>query len=324
MGAGSARDDVSVFAREHRLRFADPLPGGGSELRWRGPALVGILNVTPDSFSDGGRHAALDDAVAQGLRLHGEGAILVDVGGESTRPGAAPVSEAEELRRVVPVIERLAGAGVLLSIDTRKPAVARRALAAGARVVNDVGGLSDAAMREVCAAAGAPAVVMHMQGEPATMQLEPRYDDVLAEVSEFLEGAAEAALNAGVPDVVLDPGIGFGKTLEHNLTLLKGLDWLTARGRPVMVGASRKGFLGRLTGVSEARERLAATLAVHLDAARHGAALLRVHDVAAHRQALAVAAALEPEASGEAGADGGAPVATRSALRDVAEVRSGG
>lgn len=280
------------YSRPHELRFGAPLPDGESSLRWRGPALLGVLNLTPDSFSDGGRLADEAVALAAGLEARELGALVVDVGGESTRPGAAPVSAREELRRVLPTITGLAAAGVVLSIDTRKPEVAREALAAGARIVNDIGGLSDPLMREVCAAAGAPAIIMHMQGEPRTMQAEPRYDDVVAEVHDYLLAAARRALSAGVPDVLIDPGIGFGKTTEHNLELLRASDRLAGSGHGLLIGASRKRFIGSLSGGAAAAERLGGTLAAHLYAAARGAAMLRVHDVAAHRQALQVSAAL--------------------------------
>lgn len=280
------------YSRPHELRFGAPLPDGESSLRWRGPALLGVLNLTPDSFSDGGRLADEAVALAAGLEARELGALVVDVGGESTRPGAAPVSAREELRRVLPTITGLAAAGVVLSIDTRKPEVAREALAAGARIVNDIGGLSDPLMREVCAAAGAPAIIMHMQGEPRTMQAEPRYDDVVAEVHDYLLAAARRALSAGVPDVLIDPGIGFGKTTEHNLELLRASDRLAGSGHGLLIGASRKRFIGSLSGGAAAAERLGGTLAAHLYAADRGAAMLRVHDVAAHRQALQVSAAL--------------------------------
>lgn len=267
-----------------------PLPRGA--LSWRGAGLVGVLNVTPDSFSESGRQPTTAEAVAAGLRLRDEGALIVDVGGESTRPGAASVPLGEELARVVDVIEGLTAAGVVVSVDTRKPEVAAAALEAGAQLVNDVGGLRDAAMLEACAAAGAPAVAMHMQGEPATMQRAPRYADVVGEVEAFLLERAAAALAAGVPAVVIDPGLGFGKELGHNLALVRATGRLAAHGHPVMVGASRKSFIGRVTGVAEPAARLPGTLAVHLWAAAAGAALLRVHDVAAHAQALAAWAAV--------------------------------
>jgi len=275
-----------------------PLGRGGEVLAWAGPALVGVLNVTPDSFSDGGSHGSVDAAVAAGAAMAAQGALFVDVGGESTRPAAKPVTEVEELARVLPVVEGLVRSGVRVSIDTRHAAVAEAAIGAGAAIVNDVSGLRDPAMLEVCVAAGVPVVIGHMLGDPTTMQVDPRYDDVVAEVGQYLRAAAERALAAGVPSVVIDPGIGFGKTLEHNLDLLRATDRLARTGHPVMVGASRKGFLGRITGVEEPRERLGASLAAHLWVARLGAALLRVHDVEAHRQALAVFAAL---AAGEGG-----------------------
>ncbi|HNR00820.1 MAG TPA: dihydropteroate synthase, partial [Trueperaceae bacterium] len=226
------------------------------------------------------------------LRMREEGALVLDVGGESTRPGAAPVGLGEEARRVLPVIEALAAAGAVVSVDTRKAEVAAAALAAGAAVVNDVGGLRDPAMLAACAAAGAPAIVMRMQGEPRTMQAAPRYGDVVAEVEAFLLEQARRAAAAGVPSVVLDPGIGFGKDLDHNLDLLRATARLAGHGHPLLVGASRKAFIGRLAGGVGPESRLSGTLAAHLAAAAAGAALLRVHDVAAHAQALAVATAL--------------------------------
>lgn len=272
----------------YRLRFGRGAAAARSELTWSGPALMGVVNVTPDSFSDGGDTFDPQRAVAAGLDQVEAGALIVDVGGESTRPGAAQVSLAEELRRVLPVVRALAAAGVLVSIDTRKPAVAEAALAAGAALVNDVGGLRDERMIAVCAAAGAPAVVMHMQGEPATMQVEPRYHDVVAEVSSYLSAAAAAALNAGMPDVLIDPGIGFGKNVNHNLELLRNLEELTGLGHALILGVSRKALIGFLSGEAEPRQRLPGTLALNLHAANAGAALLRVHDVAAHQQALSV------------------------------------
>jgi dihydropteroate synthase len=259
---------------------------------------MGVLNVTPDSFSDGGRFRADDpaSAVEAGLALREEGAVFVDVGGESSRPGAQGVSEAEELRRVLPVVAGLADAGVRVSIDTVKPAVAREALAAGACLVNDIRGLASDTLRAVCAEAGVPAVVMHMQGEPPTMQRAPRYRDVVAEVERWLLESADRALQDGVPSVLIDPGIGFGKTVEHNVALLAATDRLASHGLPLLVGASRKGTIGRLGeagGVEPAPlERLPGSLAAHLYAVERGAAMLRVHDVAAHRQALAVLRAL--------------------------------
>ena len=262
----------------------------------RAPLLMGVLNVTPDSFSDGGLYLDPESAVAHGLELFEQGADVVDVGGESTRPGAEPVEEDEELRRVIPVVERLAAerAGARLSIDTSKAAVARTALAAGAEIVNDVSALrfSDE-MAEVVAEAGSTCVLMHMLGEPRTMQREPRYDDVVAEVKAFLEERLAFAVDRGVAEerVWLDPGIGFGKTVEHNLELLRRLDEIVAIGRPVAVGTSRKSFIGRLTGAAGQGDRLAGTIATNVMALERGASVFRVHDVAEIRSALLVAAA---------------------------------
>jgi dihydropteroate synthase len=246
---------------------------------------MGVVNVTPDSFSDGGRHADHEAAIAHARALVAEGADVVDVGGESTRPGAEPVPHDEELRRVLPVIEALRGE-VRVSIDTRHRAVAEAAVAAGATLVNDVG----ASLWSVAAEGGVGWVAMHMKGDPRTMQDEPRYDDVVGEVRSFLVERAERALAAGVPEVWIDPGIGFGKTAAHNLSLLRHLDALVGTGHPVLVGTSRKGFLGRLTGGAPVDDRLAASVATATWAAARGAAMVRVHDVAATAQAVRVAA----------------------------------
>ncbi len=237
---------------------------------------MGIVNTTPDSFSDGGRYIDAEPAIAHGMRLVAEGADVIDVGGESTRPGAQPVGIDEEIRRVVPVIEALSP-HVRVSVDTRKAPVAQAAIAAGATLVNDVG----ASLHEVAAAAGVGWVAMHMQGGPATMQDDPRYADVVAEVGAFLAQRAELAHAAGVAEVWVDPGIGFGKTVEHNLELLARLDELVADGTPVVVGTSRKGFLGALTGGTPVEDRLEASVATALAALAAGAGMVRVHDVAA-------------------------------------------
>jgi len=233
---------------------------------------MGVLNVTPDSFSDGGRWLDAGAAVAHGLRMVGEGADVIDVGGESTRPGADPVDTEEELRRVLPVVEALA-AHTRVSIDTRKAEVAEAALAAGASLLNDV----SATLAPVARAAGAGWVAMHMQGDPRTMQRDPTYDDVVAEVRSFL---VERAAAAGVEEVWIDPGIGFGKTMEHNLALLAHLDTLVATGYPVVVGTSRKAFLGRLTGGAAADDRVEASVATAAWALAQGASMVRAHDVA--------------------------------------------
>lgn len=252
-----------------------------------GPAVMGVVNVTPDSFSDGGRFLAVDRAVEHGLRLWAQGAAIVDVGGESTRPGAAPVDVQTELARVLPVVRELCAAGVVVSIDTRHAEVAEATVAVGAAVINDVSGLRSAAMRRVAAASGVTVVVMHAPvDDPSTMQQHAVYGDVVGEVVSFLRVQAERARDEGVAEVVLDPGIGFGKTTAHNLDLLRRLDEVVALGHPVLVGASRKRFVGEITGVEEADERLAGTLAVHLAAVDRGAAIVRVHDVSEHVQAL--------------------------------------
>jgi dihydropteroate synthase len=257
--------------------------------------LMGVVNVTPDSFSDGGRYLDPEAAIAHGLELEAEGAAILDVGGESTRPGAEPVGAEEEFRRVLPVIEGLvaAGAGARVSIDTSKASVAAAALEAGATVVNDVTALrGDPGMARVIADAGADCCLMHMLGEPRTMQDDPRYEDVVAEVKAFLEERLAVAVAAGIgaDRVGLDPGIGFGKTVEHNLELLARLGELVAIGPPIVVGTSRKSFLGRLTGRS-VDERLAGTIASCVVAYEHGARVFRVHEVGPVSDALKVAAA---------------------------------
>ncbi|MEX2195588.1 MAG: dihydropteroate synthase [Thermoleophilaceae bacterium] len=259
----------------------------------REPRVMGVVNVTPDSFSDGGRFLERDAAVAHGRELAADGAGFLDIGGESTRPGADPVPEAEELRRVLPVIEGLADAGPAISIDTTKLAVARAAVEAGALMVNDVSAFRfDPELAGLVADAGVDCCLMHMLGEPRTMQAEPRYDDVVSDVRAFLEERLAFAVAEGVPEerVWLDPGIGFGKTLEHNLEMLRRLGEIVAIGRPVMIGTSRKSFLGKLTGRPEA-ERLPGTIATNVLAYERGATMFRVHDVREVADALAVAAA---------------------------------
>jgi dihydropteroate synthase len=254
---------------------------------------MGVVNVTPDSFSDGGEFLDPQAAIAHGRQLDSDGAHILDIGGESTRPGAEPVDADEELARVLPVIEGLAGANARISIDTTKVEVARRAVEAGASIVNDVSAFRfDPALAELVAQLEVDCCLMHMLGEPRTMQDDPRYDDVVADVKAFLEERMAFAVAAGVPEerIWLDPGIGFGKTLEHNLELLRRLDEIVAIGRPVVVGTSRKSFLGKLTGRGE-KERLPGTIATNVIALERGARIFRVHDVAEAADALAVAAA---------------------------------
>lgn len=258
---------------------------------------MGVLNTTPDSFSDGGRFFDPVAAVAHGLRLAEDGADILDIGGESTRPGAETVSIEEELRRTVPVIEALAAqTSATLSIDTRKPQVARAAIAAGARIWNDVSALTYAPdSLEIAASLSCDIVLMHAQGDPETMQQNPRYDDVVEEVYAFLSERIEASIRAGIDEtrLIVDPGIGFGKTLAHNLALLAGLARFCDLGRPVLLGVSRKRFIAAIDREEPAEERLGGSIAAVLAGWRRGAAIFRVHDVAATRQALNVAKAIE-------------------------------
>ena len=261
---------------------------------------MGVVNATPDSFSDGGRYLAEDSAVARGIRMWRQGAHIVDVGGESTRPGAAEVSEDEELRRVVGVVAGLASAGVPVSIDTSKPGVAGAAIEAGAAVVNDITALEDPGLARLCASAGVGVVLMHMLGNPRTMQLDPSYSDVVGEVGEYLRARVEAVTTAGVDRraIAVDPGIGFGKTLDHNLALLNGLPELAELGRPVLIGASRKAFLGALTGRG-VEERDGVTAVVSGMSALLGASVVRVHDVPSTKDALALADAMVAAMDGD-------------------------
>jgi dihydropteroate synthase len=259
---------------------------------------MGIVNVTPDSFSDGGRTFEAERAVDHALRLADEGAEWVDVGGESTRPGAAPVSEQEELRRVIPVIEALRSRRpeLSVSVDTSKARVAEAAVAAGARMVNDVTGLSDPRMAEVCARAGVEIVVMHMRGDPRTMQMNTRYDDLVGEVCAHLEARAAVAMAAGVAreQIVLDPGVGFAKDWADNPRLIAAVPRLRAIGFRVLIGASKKRFIGELIGVSDPDERVFGSVGAAVAAASLGADVIRVHDVRASREAWTVYAAIRP------------------------------
>lgn len=265
-------------------------------LEARRPLLMGIVNVTPDSFHDGGRYADAGAAIAHAHRLIEEGADILDLGGESTRPGATPVSADEELARVLPVLEAVRGVGVPVSVDTRQPPVMRAALAAGAAMINDVQALRAPGALEALAASGASVCLMHMQGEPRTMQAALRYADVVAEVNAFLQGRIEACEAAGIDRrrIVIDPGFGFGKRFEDNLALLHALPRLALMA-PVLVGLSRKSMIGAMTGRVATEDRLAGSVTAALWAARRGAAILRVHDVAQTRDALAVWRQLEGE-----------------------------
>jgi dihydropteroate synthase len=253
------------------------------------PLIMGIVNVTPDSFSDGGLHSSQASAVERARELIAQGADLIDIGGESTRPGAAPVSIDEERRRVLGVIEALAACGVPISADTRKPQLMREAIAAGASFINDISALEAPGALEIIAESAAAVCLMHKRGEPQNMQHDPQYEDVVREVREYLSDRVRAARAAGIAAerLVIDPGFGFGKNFEHNLALLRGLPALASLGVPVLAGVSRKAMLGRITG-RDASERVHASVAAALFAAERGARILRVHDVLATRDALAV------------------------------------
>lgn len=279
--------DLPADVQDRLSRPRAPLAG----LTMDRPRIMGILNVTPDSFSDGGRFLDPDAARAQGHRMATEGADLIDIGGESTRPGAAEVPVVEERTRTAPVIAALSGLGPALSIDTRKAAVAEAALQAGAAIVNDVAALSfDPALAGLVARAGVPVILMHARGTPATMQDDPRYDNVLLDVFDFLAARVAVAEAEGIPRdrIVVDPGIGFGKTVAHNLTLLRGLSVFHDLGCAVLLGASRKGFIGTVGDTARAEDRVPGSIAVALAAAAQGVQILRVHDVGETRAALAL------------------------------------
>lgn len=271
------------------LRFPRPRICGMSLDR---PRIMGIVNVTPDSFSDGGTIFSTSAAVTHGLSLAEQGADILDIGGESTRPGAEPVSVDDELARIIPVIEQLSDkTGALVSVDTRKPEVMRRAIAAGADIINDVSALTyDPASLETAAELAAPVVLMHAQGDPRTMQDEPTYGDVLLDVFDYLEARIDACMRAGLPreKILIDPGIGFGKTLAHNLALLERLAAFHALGVPLLLGASRKSMIGRLTGVPVASDRVHGSVGAAIAAVAQGAQIVRVHDVGATKHALDV------------------------------------
>lgn len=263
------------------------------------PAVMGILNVTPDSFSDGGRYSDIESAVAHAESMMASGADLIDVGGESTRPGAEPVTELEELRRTIPVVDRLVDLSIPVSVDTMKPSVAKAALAAGAQVVNDVSGLRDPLMIETCAATDCTVCVMHMLGEPRSMQRAPVYVDLVRDVREYLVHAAMLAEEAGIDKerIWIDPGIGFGKTIRHNLELIRKTHEFVKTGYPVLIGVSRKSFIGKLLGTAEhpltEDDRLEGGLAAQLFAQREGARIFRTHDPLPTRRAIEMWRAIE-------------------------------
>ena len=273
----------------------------GRPLDLRRPAVMGILNITPDSFSDGGVFLSPDKAIDQALRMAQEGAAIIDVGGESTRPGARPVSVREEMERVLPVVEALhARLPLPISIDTSKPEVMRAAVAAGAGLINDVRALREPGALETAAQLGVPVCLMHMRGEPRTMQDKPEYADVVGEVRDFLKERLDACMSAGIPAsrLVVDPGFGFGKTLEHNIELLRGLKKLQSLGVPVLAGLSRKSMIGKALGLP-VEQRLHASVALAVMAAQQGARIVRVHDVGPTVEALRMWAAVYPDSSEE-------------------------
>lgn len=258
------------------------------------PLVMGIVNVTPDSFSDGGQYATFETALAQASALIADGADILDIGGESTRPGAAPVALVDELTRVIPLVKALANCGIPISVDTQKPEVMQAAIDAGASMINDVNALRAPGALEACAAASVAVCIMHMQGVPATMQVAPRYDAVLSDVHSFLQARAVACVQAGITKnrIVWDPGFGFGKTVEHNFALLRDLSQLAQSGYPILAGLSRKSSIGAVTG-RDVGERLAGSLAAALIAAQNGATILRVHDVRETADALKVLSAVK-------------------------------
>jgi dihydropteroate synthase len=287
------RDEVM---RPHASRLSPlaSLRAGRFSLVLERPLIMGVVNVTPDSFSDGGRFLSTHQAVEHARMLVEEGADILDIGGESSRPGAEPVGLDEELRRVMPVLEQLAQLPIPVSVDTCKPEVMRRAIAAGAAMVNDITALREPGALEAVAESQAAVCLMHMQGEPRTMQQDPHYQDVLTEVTAFLAQRVEAVRQAGIARerIVIDPGFGFGKTTGHNLELLRGLRRIAGLGQPVLVGLSRKSLFAKITGKAVA-DRVSASVAGALLAAERGVALVRVHDVAATRDALLVLNAIE-------------------------------
>jgi dihydropteroate synthase len=298
-GIESRFDDAMALTWQRLTSLRPPLQLGQRTVRFDQPQVMGILNVTPDSFSDGGKHIDVDAACNAGADMAIAGAAILDIGGESTRPGASIVWEGDEIERVQPVVERLVAGGNAVSIDTRKSAVAAAALAAGAHLVNDVSAMTwDDRMASVIAAAGVPIVLMHAQGDPQTMQDNPRYDDILVDVYRWLEDRVAAAEAAGIARdrIIVDPGIGFGKSVAHNLELLNGLALFHGLGCPILLGASRKRMIGALSNEAPADQRLAGSIALALKAAEQGAQLIRVHDVPETVQALKVWRGLKDQA----------------------------
>ncbi len=291
VSAIEVKDNLASFtAPRAALRLPD-----GKDLAFDRPLLMGIVNITPDSFSDGGQYIDSERAIAHGCRLIAEGADIIDIGGESTRPGASVVSVEEEQSRVLPVIKALAALGTPLSIDTRNAATMAAAVAAGAHIINDVSALSyDPASLATAAKLGAPVILMHALADPRTMQQNPTYDDVTLDIYDYLSARIAAAVAAGVPpsQLIIDPGIGFGKTVAHNLTLLRELSLFHGLGQPLLLGASRKSFIAKVTAADDIADRLPGSLSAALAGQRQGAQILRVHDVAATKRALKLAAAI--------------------------------
>lgn len=265
---------------------------GNHTLNFDRTLIMGVLNATPDSFSDGGLFIDADEAVEHARQMIGDGADIIDIGGESTRPGSEPISDEEELARVEPIIKKLAEADVPLSIDTYKPFVARKCIEIGAHIINDITGLKNQAMIGLASELKVPVVVMHMKGEPKNMQQNPYYGDVVKEIKDFLRDKILKAKNAGIKDIIVDPGIGFGKTTEHNLQILRRLNEFSELGCPIMVGPSRKSFIGNITGL-KVDERLEGTLASAAIAAMNGANIVRAHDVKACKRAVQIADAIK-------------------------------
>ncbi len=269
----SELDGALLARREHSLSLRDRV------LSLERVRIMGVINITPDSFSDGGECLSSESALSRARSLMTQGADILDLGAESTRPASKGISTEEELARLQPVLEELSRVGAIISVDTRKAEVARRALMLGAHIINDITGLRDPEMRQAVADFGAAAVILHMQGEPETMQREPRYEDVVGEIKAFFERQLRAAEKDGVGEVILDPGIGFGKTVEHNLEILRRFGEFRALGKPLMLGASRKSFLGAITGTQNSRDRLEGTIVSNVFGILGGADILRVHDV---------------------------------------------